>query len=164
MSQEPQKLLISWDEFGSSVDKLSIAVLKAYKGQIDTVVGIARGGIPTSMVIADRLGAELDFIRIKSYKGVGIKTEPKVTSDVHTDLRNKKVLLVDDLSDQGDTFKFTINHLSRKYTPQKINTAALFVKPWSKFKPDIYLEVVDKWIVFPWELKEFNVLENASTD
>jgi hypoxanthine phosphoribosyltransferase len=161
MDLEPKKFIIDWDKFGRLVDKLSTEILNAYKGQIDTVIGIARGGIPMSMVVADRLGAELDFIRVKSYKGIGIKIEPKVVSDICIDLQNKKVLIIDDLSDQGDTFNFTINYINKKYKPKKINTAALFIKPWSKFKPDVYLESIDKWVVFPWELKEFNILENA---
>ncbi len=161
MDQEPKKFIINWSKFGQLTDKLAVSVLSAYKDQVDAVIGIARGGVPISMIIADRLEVELDFMRIKSYKGIGIKAKPKIVSDVYIDLRNKKVLVVDDLVDQGDTFKFAIEFLNKMHSPKKINTAALFIKPWSKFKPDVYIESIDKWVVFPWELKEFNILENT---
>jgi hypothetical protein len=34
----------------------------------------------------------------------------------------------------------------------------LFKKPWSKVEPDYFLEVVDRWMVFPFELSEINRL------
>jgi hypoxanthine phosphoribosyltransferase len=40
--------------------------------------------------------------------------------------------------------------------PKLLESAVLFKKPWSKTEPDYYLEVVDKWIVFPFELSEVN--------
>jgi hypoxanthine phosphoribosyltransferase len=41
------------------------------------------------------------------------------------------------------------------HAPAATKTAVLFTKPWSRFKPDYSLEVVDQWVVFPWELREF---------
>jgi hypothetical protein len=48
--------------------------------------------------------------------------------------------------------------------PSQIVTAVLFKKPWSKMDPDHYLEVVDKWVVFPFELYEVNRLRLAQGD
>ena len=47
-----------------------------------------------------------------------------------------------------------------KEKPLEIRTAVLFKKPWSKFEPDFYLKVVDKWIVFPWDRFETRRIVN----
>ena len=39
---------------------------------------------------------------------------------------------------------------------ENIKTATLFLKPTSKFIPNYYIEETDKWVVFPWERKEFS--------
>jgi hypothetical protein len=46
--------------------------------------------------------------------------------------------------------------------PAVIETAVMFKKPWSKTEPDYYLEEVEEWIVFPFELGEINRLRVAS--
>ncbi len=147
-----EKRFVDWNEFGRLVEKLS-EVLKGVK--VDLVVGIARGGLPVSLVIADRLGVPVDFINIKSYRAVGIRDRPVILSTLSENVKDKVVLVVDDLIDEGDTMMTVIEHLKERHSPKKIYTATLFIKPWSKFKPDFYLEIVDKWIVFPWERMEF---------
>ncbi len=42
-----------------------------------------------------------------------------------------------------------------------MKSAVLFKKPWSKVEPDFFLEIVDKWVVFPFELSEINRLKSA---
>jgi len=69
-------------------------------------------------------------------------------------IKDKKVLLVDDVSDSGLTLEFAIQAISL-YMPMEIKTATLYMKPWTRLVPDFYAEEVDKWVVFPWEKKEF---------
>ena len=147
-----EKRYVDWNEFGRLVERLS-EVLKEVK--VDLVVGIARGGLPVSLVIADRLRVPVDFINIKSYRAIGLRGKPVILSTLSEDIKDKVVLVVDDLIDEGDTMMTVVEHLKENHSPKKIYTATLFIKPWSKFKPDFYLEVVDKWIVFPWEKMEF---------
>lgn len=148
-----KKRFINWREFGWLAEELSRLVKGRFK--IDLVIGIARGGLPLSLVVADRLGVPIDFINVKSYKGIGIRDKPKVLSTLSDDLSGKSILIVDDLVDEGDTMKIALEFIRRNFYATKIYTAALFIKPWSQFKPDIYLDQVEEWIVFPWEVGEF---------
>lgn len=152
-----EKQVISWNEFGELAEKLAGKITGKYGSSIDIVIGMARGGIPLSMLVADRLRAELDFMRVKSYKEIDVRAEPKLIFDIRIDINNRTVLLIDDLSDKGDTFDFATKHLLQSYKPRHVLTACIFVKPWSKFAPDVYLEKTEKWIVYPWELHEFGV-------
>ena len=73
----------------------------------------------------------------------------------------KNVLVVDDLVDQGETMKTVRHHLDEQ-KPKLLEAAVLFKKPWSKVEPEYYLEVVDRWCVFPFELFEVTRLSVAN--
>ncbi len=77
----------------------------------------------------------------------------KLISGIQNDLRGKVILVVDDVSDEGVTFKKVIEILEMK-KPEKIITLSLHIKPKTSFIPDVWVEKTDKWIVYPYE-KEF---------
>lgn len=68
---------------------------------IDTVVGIAINGIPVATYIADRLGLELAVFR-PHYEKSG------AFSSNYAGVKDKNVVLVDDVVGTGDTFKNAI--------------------------------------------------------
>ena len=68
-------------------------------------------------------------------------------------LKDKKLLIVDDVSDTGGSFDFTVNLIKKKGITN-FKTATLHHKPWSIFKPDYFIEEIDKWIIYPWEIGE----------
>jgi hypoxanthine phosphoribosyltransferase len=63
-----------------------------------------------------------------------------------------KVLLVDDISDTGETFNRVIKQLKQKLVSE-IKTASLLMRKGSKFKPNFVGKVIEhkKYIDFPWE-------------
>ncbi|WP_243666043.1 phosphoribosyltransferase [Vulcanisaeta sp. JCM 16159] len=63
------------------------------------------------------------------------------------------MLVVDDVTDTGKTLAVARDIL-RFYGAREVRTATLYVKPWSKIKPDYYVGTTDKWILFPWEVGE----------
>jgi hypoxanthine phosphoribosyltransferase len=153
---------VSWPEYGNLAEALAEKVRSSGRG-FDLVIGIARGGIPVAMVVSDRLNVRIDFINVKSYTGIGERGVPRILSTLTQDIRGKNVLVVDDLVDQGDTMQMVKAHLSAQ-DPERLETAVLFKKPWTRIEPDYYLEVVDRWVVFPFELSEVNRLRVANGD
>jgi hypoxanthine phosphoribosyltransferase len=121
--------------------------------KFDLVIGIARGGMPVAMVVADKLGIKVDFLNVKSYTDVGERVKPKILTTITEKITNKRVLIVDDLVDGGATMETITEYLSTQ-KPISIKTAVLFTKPWSTFAPDFSLRVVDNWVVFPYERGE----------
>lgn len=143
---------IGWQEYGELAERLSNEIIKS--GLLfDLVVGIARGGIPLAMVLSDRIGVKLDIVNVKSYTGINIRKKPTIVSTLTENIEGKRILVVDDLVDNGDTMKIVLEYLE-KNRPSVVKTAVLFKKPWSGFVPDFYIETVDEWIVFPWEKEE----------
>jgi hypoxanthine phosphoribosyltransferase len=140
---------IDWETYGGLVARLTEKVRSSGK-KFDLIVGIARGGIPVAMVIADQLGVKIDIINVKSYTGISKRSKPRIISTLTENVKRKRVLVVDDLIDEGDTMDTVIDYLRRQGVRQ-LDTAVLFKKPWSRFDPEFYLEVLEKWVVFPWE-------------
>jgi hypoxanthine phosphoribosyltransferase len=72
---------------------------------------------------------------------------------LNAQIKGLKVLVVDDVSDSGHSLMAV-----KKYTEDKgaaiVKVATLHHKPWSEFKPDYYADMVDKWILYPWEPNE----------
>lgn len=148
----PKLNYVSWSQYGELVTRLAEAVLSSGE-KFDLVVGIARGGMPVAMVVADTLGVKVDFLNVKSYTDVGERVKPKILSTITERIADKRVLIVDDLVDGGETME-SITEYIRSQNPRSIRTAVLFTKPWSTFTPDFSLKVVDSWIVFPYERGE----------
>jgi len=68
-------------------------------------------------------------------------------------VENLKILVVDDVADTGETLKELRQRIIEKGA-SKVEIATLYVKPWRKVEIDYYSRETDKWIVFPWEIKE----------
>ena len=148
----PRLHYVTWAEYGDLVTKLAEDIASTGK-KFDLVVGIARGGIPVAMVVADRLDTRVDFLNVKSYTDVGERVKPRILTTITEDIFGKRVLLVDDLVDGGATMETVTRYLDSE-GPKSLTTAVLFTKPWSTFSPDYSLRVVDTWVVFPYERGE----------
>ena len=148
----PKLRYLSWAQYGELVTKLADSV-NASGEKFDLVVGIARGGIPVAMVVSDRLGSKIDFLNVKSYTDVGERVKPKILTTIIENISGKRVLVVDDLVDGGETMETVTQYLSAE-KPRALRTAVLFTKLWSAFVPDFSLQTVDTWVVFPYERGE----------
>ena len=71
-------------------------------------------------------------------------------------MKGLKLLLVDDVSDGGDTFEVAVSHLHERGPPAEIRTAVLHHKTVSSFVPDFYAaEVTEwRWLIYPWAILE----------
>ena len=121
----------------------------------DVVVGVMRGGWVPARIVIDLLDVKtLATLEIKFYKGIGeTREKPVITQPLVVNVRDKNVLVVDDVVDTGKSMSVAVDAI-RLYGPKKIKTASIALKPWSIFSPDYYSYVTSSWIVFPWEVRE----------
>jgi hypothetical protein len=121
----------------------------------DIIVGIARGGLVPSRVLADLLETrDFAIITIEYYCGINqTRQEPILKQCLHTQLTDKKVLLVDDVSDGGRSLQLAKKHLEEQCA-KEIKIATLYCKPGTITKPDYFEKETNHWIVFPWEARE----------
>jgi hypoxanthine phosphoribosyltransferase len=120
----------------------------------DIVIGLARGGWFTARIICDYLNID-DLVSMKvEHWGTTAKIslpEARLKYPFEVDLKGKKVLLVDDITDTGESLTLAKN-VASKLNPAEIRTAVMQYMTSSKIKPDYYAEVIDEWIwmVYPW--------------
>ncbi len=71
------------------------------------------------------------------------------------EIRDMNVLLVDDVTDTGDTLKVSLQHLEA-LQPREIRTVVLIHKNCSTMIPDYSLRKIIKWrwVIFPWHTRE----------
>jgi len=145
----PKKVLkIAWAKYGQLQDEL---VKKLEINRYDLVVGIARGGLPIAVAISNKFDIPMQSITIRAYSGTKRLGKPKVIPWIsNLDIKGKRVLLVDDLCDTGDTMIAALDWV-KLFDPSEVTVAALYVKPTSKYIPVISVETTDAWIVFPYE-------------
>ena len=155
------KLIITYEEYKSAVEKLALEIEKKYKPTV--LVGIMRGAAPIIDILSRIFKLPTAYVVIQSYSGDTVQNKQgelifaRDISAIATNENFKNVLLVDDLSDTGLTLNKSIDWL-KEYDPIKnyineIKTACLWKKKSSSFTPDfcpILLEN-DPWIVQPSE-------------
>ncbi len=137
---------VSWDEF----ERMSKELAERVKGKVDVVVGILRGGYFPAHMIAETLGLEVYVIRYKSYVKTRKVGKPILVLPLIGDVSGKRVLLVDDICDTGDTIK-AAKELLKQYNPSDVKVATLFIKPSCEEVPEFWIEKSDEWVEFPWE-------------
>ena len=131
----------------------------------DVVIGVARGGWIPGRLLADFLHIKQTVnIKVEAYELIGeTDVEASITQDINVDIQGKKVLVVDDIADSGESLVAVYNSLNDK-RPETVKTATIYYKPRSAIKPDFFAEETTAWVIFPWELFEtMNELEQNFT-
>jgi len=145
-------LYVKWADVETMCTELAEEIRKSgYKP--DILIGIARGGWVPARLLSDKLPHNhVASMRVEFYVEPGVTEKvPRLTQEPSVDLRAKKVLLVDDVSDTGHSLALAVRSLKGA---KEIRTATLHFKPHSIFEPDYYVAKTDKWIVYPWEVEE----------
>ncbi len=142
-----KKLYYGCEEFRSDCKKLADNV-EEYNPEV--IVAIARGGLS----LAQYLGELLNIREVYSINSIGYNGEKKLESVkvYNTPLieQGKRVLIVDDIADSGETLKEVIKKLKEKNPSCEYKSATIFYKKSSIFQPDFRLHEPKEWIEFFW--------------
>ena len=142
-----KKLYYGCEEFISDTKKLASEV-KSYN--LDVIVAIARGGLS----LAHYLGELLNIREVTSINSIGYDADIKLdTVKVYnTPLieQGKRVLVVDDIADSGETLKEVIKKLKEKNPSSEFKVATIFYKKSSIYQPDFKVREAKEWVEFFW--------------
>ncbi len=144
----------SWEQIHRLVLSISKDIEKS-DFKPDIIVGISRGGWIPARIISDFLGnPQLANVSVEFYERFGkTKSKPTITQPISVSVADKKILLVDDVADTGQSLKLVETHL-KSNGASTIKIASIYYKPWSILIPDYYQKETSLWIIFPWEIKE----------
>ena len=150
-----QKFLsLTWRDIEELVDSLFLQLEGGFRP--DTIIGVMRGGMVVANLLSDLFqNQEVYAIGCRSYVGRDRQEEVRIYHDlVLKNLEGRRVLLVDDVSDSGNTLKTALAHVINPRKPREVATATLHIKPWTNHVPDYFVETTDAWIIYPWERVE----------
>ena len=122
----------------------------------DLIVGLARGGWVLARILCDLIGVK-DLVSLK-VEHWGVTATPdgkaKLKYPFKVDLNGKNVLIVDDITDTGESMLIAVEYI-QSLNPSEIRTAALRHITCSKFMPDYFGEEISwRWVIFPWNFTE----------
>ena len=157
--------IMSWELFNELAKKVA-EKMRDDDYRPDFMVGLARGGWVLSRVLCDYLGIK-DLVSLKvEHWGVTATPDGKaqIKYPIDIDLTGRNVVVVDDITDTGESMKVAIDHI-KKLNPRTLRTAALRNIEGSSFTPDYFGdEITWRWVVFPWNFVEdmCNIIPKAS--
>jgi hypothetical protein len=158
MSDPREYVAPGWDEIYEMLLDLASRI-KESGFQPDLIVGVSRGGWVPGRILSDLLAnAHTANVKIEFYVGIGKTTRrPVVTQPISEEISHKRILLVDDVADTGESLLVALEHV-RERGAGEIKTVTVYHKPHSKFKPDFFAQTTSHWIIFPWERLEATLL------
>ena len=156
MSERFRCILTTWDYMDRLCRKVAEQIIDdGFEPEI--IVALARGGWFAGRVLCDLLGLDdLTSLKIEHY--VGIRKDKKVEIRyplLEESVSGKKVLIVDDIANTGESLKKAKEHVIERGATE-VKTATLQLLSTSRFTPDYFGEYIEEWawIIFPWNFVE----------
>jgi len=143
-----EKTYYPYAEFKEDLKTLTQIIDQSF----DAILGIARGGLS----MAQMLGEYYDLREVYTINTIGYDdTQKNDLVEVFNlpDIKSaKRVLIVDDIVDSGDTLVQALKVLNEKYPSVTFLTASLFYKKTAKIAPTWYVKEPKGWIDFFWSV------------
>jgi hypoxanthine phosphoribosyltransferase len=143
------KVLIGKEEIERRVKELAGEIESSFPPPF-TVISLLKGAfVFTSDLVRNLEGVEVDFMRLKSYRGKR-RGETAITLEPELPVAGRKILLVDDIFDTGESLEFAVRWL-RERGAGEVRTCVLLDKDVEKrtsLRPDfVGFKVPDYFVV-----------------
>ncbi len=134
---------VDWPFFGELCRGLALKVWRDYEP--DLVVGIAKAGVIPGAVIAAILRVDFASVALtRLHEGEA----PSLLSRPSLSPRGRRVLLVDETCDSGDTMRLAVS-VMREEGAKEVRTAVSFRT--ADYRPDYWALQTPDFIVLPWD-------------
>lgn len=102
-----EEVLISKEMIEDKCQELGKRISKDYEGKTPILIGLLKGCVPFMAELVKYIDCdmEMDFIDVSSYDGTASTGKVKLKKDVDCVVKDRHILLVDDIIDTGLTLK-----------------------------------------------------------
>lgn len=138
---------VEWPFFGELSRGLALKVSREYDPEV--VLGIATAGVIPGAVIAAILNREFHSIVVsRRFRADTVRQTPAVLGAAPAEIRGKRVLIVDETCDTGDTIRLAV--------AAAVNAGATDVRTAVSFRtgsyaPDFHGLATESTIILPWD-------------
>ena len=146
---EPSKGIfeVEWPLFGELSRALALKVVRSYDPEV--IVGVATAGVVPGAVIAAILDREFHSIVVsRRYQTDAVRETPAIFGAVPAGVRGKRVLLVDETCDSGETMRLAVSAVVNAGA-EEVRTAVAFKT--GSYEPDYHALATESSIVLPWD-------------
>jgi uncharacterized protein len=150
-----EKVSYSYDDITNLI-KNNIYKIKDFDP--DYVIAIGGGGLIPARIIRNYINRHIYVVTLSLYNDTEIGEQIEIIQWLDLNLKDKKVLIIDEVDDSRKTLYFCIEELKFKNNANNIGVFILQNKLKNKVSElnDIHYmcceEVEDKWIFYPWDL------------
>ena len=144
-----EKYYYGYEEF---VKDTQVLVDKCRDYQPDILLAIARGGLTLSHLMSQAM----DMRNLYTLNSIHYDGELKLNSfnifNIPDVSHAKRVLLIDDIVDSGETMAEILKVLKEKFPSVEFKLATIFYKKTACLQPDFAVKEAKEWIDFFWEV------------
>ena len=138
---------VDWPLFGELSRALALKVARAYDPEI--VIGIATAGVVPGAAVAAILDRPFHSMLVsRRYSTDKPRETPAVFGTAPAEARGRRVLIVDETCDSGDTMRLALAAITSA-AASDVRTAVSFKT--GDYAPDFYALETESTIVLPWD-------------
>jgi hypoxanthine phosphoribosyltransferase len=136
-------LEVDWPLFGELCRALALRIVNDYDPEL--VLGIAKAGVIPGVVVASILQRDFASMAITRPDA---KRRPTLVTEPPPSVAGRRILVVDETCDSGDTLKLAVSAV-RRLGPRDVRTAVSFRT--GPYEPDYHALATESDIVLPWD-------------
>lgn len=142
MLHDIDKILVTEEEIQQRIVELGQILTEEYQDKHPLFIGILKGVVVfyADMVRAVQFPCQFDFLSVSSYDGTNSTGKVKFHKDVSFDLKDRHVVILEDILDTGCTLKAVVEHLLAM-GPASLKICTLLDKP-ERRKSDLTADYV----------------------
>ena len=139
MKNDMKEILLTEEQIQAKVKELAARISKDYAGKNPIFVGVLKGVVIffADLVRNVDVPCEIDFMSISSYSGTTSTGRTEIRKDLSVDIKDRHVIILEDIFDTGTSLTFTVNHLWNKQ-PASLAVCTFLDKP-ERRNPDVTL-------------------------
>ena len=127
-----ERVLVTREEIEKRCDELGKEISEAYKQDKEAplLVALLKGSVPflSELIKHIDLDIQFDFMNVSSYQGTLSVGDVKILKDLDISIKDRRILLVEDIVDTGRTLKKVTQLLMNKGAAD-VKVVALLDKP-----------------------------------
>lgn len=130
MKNDMKQILLTEEQIQNKVKELAKILSEEYADKDPVFVGVLKGVVIffADMIRNIDIPCQIDFMSISSYSGTNTTGRTEIRKDVSVDLKDRHVVILEDIFDTGTSLEFTVKHLLNKQ-PASLKVCTFLDKP-----------------------------------